>query len=144
MELLFLVGRWFIDSRLGQIILLSLALLAAVLLTYWTIDSRAYRRGELACESAHMATTAIANQKQARENDRKNRLASTIATQFTEAGEAAAQKTDVTTNETKGVIRNVYRKPPQNKPLVPGSCARPLDERVQERIDQAIDRANSS
>ena len=141
MKLLLDIGLWLINSRLGQILLLSMAIVAAILLTYWTIDHRAYRRGELACQSAHMGATAIANQKQAREEQAQRVAATEIAKDSdTKAAETIAETTNFT-HKTKEVIRDAYRNPPKSKPL-PGSCARPLDAGVQQRLDEAVDRAN--
>jgi hypothetical protein len=134
---------WFINTRLGQSLLLAAAIVLAAFVTYKVIDHSAFRRGELACQSSHMASEAIANQNQAKKEQAQRVDASKIASKADAAAEAVVEETTNFTHETKEVIRNVYRDPPKSQPL-PGSCSRPLDQRVQARFDEAVDRANGS
>jgi len=143
LKLLIDIGLWFINTRLGQIILLSIALMLAVYTTYKVIDHRAYERGVTDTKIQVMVDTALANQKQARKEHEQRVASSKISKSADTEAEEALAKTDTHTNKTKEVIRDAYRKPPISKPL-PGSCARPLDSRVQTRINEAVDRANSA
>lgn len=135
------VVAWLFGTRIGRIVLVVAVALLAAVLTFHMVDSRAYKRGQLDCTTKHLAAEAEANQRQARENERRNKVASTIAKDADARGTEAVKATDIVSNETKEVIRYVYRDPPRTKPVA-GTCVHPVDERVQSRIDKAVNAAN--
>lgn len=135
------IGLWFINTRLGQACLLAIALTIAITLTAHIIDARAYDRGVADCNAKHLKEQNDANLAQNAANLKRTGEGTKIGQKASAA--AAEVSTDVAknTNETKEVIRNVYIKVPG--PPVAAVCNRPVDERVQQRFDAAVDRINS-
>jgi Tfp pilus assembly protein PilX len=101
-----------------------------------------YNLGVAACNAQHLADEAVANQRQAMENERKNKLASQIANAADKQGEDVIRDTATDLNKTKETTADVYAKPPTTRPVAVGSCVHPVDKRVQARIDAAVDSAN--
>ncbi len=142
MTLLAKIAGWFITSKWGLTILACIVAIAASFLTYNIVVDRAYDRGVAKCQADHIAAEALANQRQDVENAARNTAASKIANTADAAGEAATAATDVSTNSTKEVIHYVYRDLPHTKPVAIGSCVHPVDDRVQQRFNEAIRAAN--
>lgn len=136
------IGKWFITSKIGLSIILAVGIVASAAITYHVISKRAYERGVADERGRNIAAVAAANVKQAAENERKNRESSEIANEADKKGQAAANDVDTKTNQTKEVIRYVYHDAPRTKPVAPGSFVHPVDRRVQDRIDAAVDQAN--
>lgn len=136
------IAKWFITSKIGIALLLAAAMLTAAGVTHHVISKNAYNRGVSDTVAKYLAERAIANQRQAIENERKNKLASAIANKADADGQKATTDTDIKTNQTKEVIRYVYHDAPRTQPVAAGSPVHPLDQRVQARIDQAVDQAN--
>jgi hypothetical protein len=136
--------QFFLNTRLGQTILLAVAISAAIYATYRIVDSKAYSRGYDACQSEWNKAKATAAQ-QARED--ASRSADTSAGITGETRQAAQQAVDIPTitiTETKEVIRHVYRDPPQGAPARFGGCAYPVDQRVQQRFEIGVDQARAA
>ena len=137
------IGKWLVSSRLGQSLLLALAVMLAVYVTYKYVDNKAYQRGKLDCTTGYIAKTAVENQRQARENERRNRAASEVANKADAKGQEAVTAVDNKTNTAREEIRYVYRDAPRTKPVA-GACVRvhPVDARVQDQFREAFNRAN--
>ena len=135
------VLAWFVTSKTGLTILLALALAAGGGIT-WFMFAKHYRaQGVAQCEGKHLGEAAIEAQRQARENVKRNADASRIANTADAAGAASALATDVASNTTREVIRDVYHEVPRTKSIT-GSCVHPVDKRVQAEFDKAVGAAN--
>jgi hypothetical protein len=136
------VLTWFITSKYGLAILASLLLAGGMMLGTHLFAKKHYNLGVAACNAQHLADEAVANQRQAIENERKNKLASQIANAADKQGEDVIRDTATDLNKTKETTADVYAKPPTTRPVAVGSCVHPVDKRVQARIDAAVDSAN--
>lgn len=134
---------WFITSKWGITILLAVALAAGSLITYKLVVDRAFDRGVAKCRGELLAATALENQRQARLNVQRNTAASEIANAADAAGADVVRETDAATNDAKETIHVVYRDRPATKPVAPGSCVHPVDKRVQDKLSEAFNSANS-
>lgn len=133
---------WFITSKWGRLLLGAGILTVAIGLTYWLVDHRAYDRGIADCQAEHAEAVAKANAEQAKREGEQRAAATKIGKDSDVAAARITSTVDATTATTKEVIHDVY-----HEVLVPvaGSCTpRPLDPRVQDRIDSAVDSANGS
>lgn len=132
----------FFATKLGRTILLASTIAAACGVTYWLVSDRAYDRGVADCQAAQRAAQDAANREQAAREDRQRQGASTIAKDSTTKAETATRTVDASTAKTEEVIRYVYR----DRPAPPAGACVPgaLDERVQDRINRAVDSANAT
>ncbi len=134
---------WFLTSKMGRTILISLGLVVILGGLYWFLDHRAYTRGMADCQAAYNAAQVEADRDQAKREDAQRHEATQIAKDSDTKAQEATRATDTATAETKEVIRYVYRDPPKTQPVVAGTCVHPLDARVQREINKAVDSANS-
>jgi hypothetical protein len=136
--------KFFLDTRLGQSLLLAGGITLAIGLTYWWVSSSAYDRGYAACQAEHAKAVDDANRTQAKTEDAQRQGATQIAKAADASAQAATRAADEATHMTQGVITDVYREPPKTNPVVFGACVQlhPVDGRVQQRIDEAVDSAN--
>jgi D-lyxose ketol-isomerase len=132
----------FLTSKLGLSILFGLGISIAVGLTYWSVRNDAYKDGYAACQAENAAAVAKADREQAKREDAQRKDASTIAKESTAAASVATRDVDEATATTREITHVVYRDPPTTQPVVSGSCVHPLDERVQQRIGEAVESAN--
>lgn len=130
---------WFLTSKLGRSLLIGAGIALVVWLTKWYVEDKAYDRGYAACQAEHNKATDEANRDQAKREGEQREGATAIAKESTEAATRATQATDAATAKTNEVIRYVYREP--ITPAV-GCVPHPLDDRVQDRLREAVDRAN--
>lgn len=135
---------WLFTTKLGRIILLVGLSLVVVGLSWWAFSSHYDRVGYDRCQSEHAKALAEANARQAEENTRKNEVSSAIAAESASSSEELRAAADISTAETKEVIRYVYRDRPATAPVRPLSCAHPVDPRVQRELDEALRRANEA
>jgi hypothetical protein len=142
MELIGKAALWFVESKYGIAILLVLALTGGMLFGHHVYAKHYFEKGVAEERGRQLAAQAHANVLQAAENARRDREAAEISRLADERASKATNETDTTTNKTKEVIRYVYRDRPQNKPVAPGACVHPVDQRVQERLRAAVDSAN--
>jgi hypothetical protein len=133
---------WFVTSKIGLTIIGTTIGLLGIWLGVHLFAEKHYDRGYATARGEEIARTAAANIAQAKENERRNALASEIAKAADAAGENVVQEADTTTNQNKEAVHNVYVKPPRTRPVSPGNLVHPLDRRVQARIDAAVDQAN--
>lgn len=131
-------GAWLVGSRAGLIVLLVGAIAVSAGLTYWWISDRAYDRGVADCQAAQAEAIGEANTAVVEKEREQAAAASGISRDADEAAARATGSTDEATLATKEVIRHVYHEVPVTTACVP----RPLDERVQDRFDAAVDQAN--
>ncbi len=128
----------FFATKLGRSLILAGAILATASLTYWLVRRDAYAEGVADCQAKQAAAIAQANVNVVEKEREQSAAASHIARESDDAAARATGSTDEATIETKEVIRNVYVEVPVATACVP----RALDERVQDRFDAAVDRAN--
>lgn len=132
------VLAWLFNTKLGQ----ALVALIIIALCWWGFSSHYDNIGYQRCQTEQAAAVAKANVDQAKKNDERNTAASEIAKDATEAATEVTTQADTTSAKTIEVIRYVYRDRPTSAPVAFGSCAHPLDDRVQRRLDEAVNRAN--
>lgn len=133
--------NFFLNTRLGQSLLLTGGIAAAVGLTYWLVSSRAYDRGYAACQAEKAEAIGKANLEQAGQEQTQREGATDIAKASDTAAADATRVADALTNHTNEVIHETFREPPHAQPAA-GSCVRPVERRVQDRLDAAVDSAN--
>ena len=122
-------------------VMVALAGIAAGLL--WGAFASHYReQGRLECEAAQRAAVDKANREQQKANEEQQEQSDELADAATEAAEDAVAEIDNESVTTKKEITDVYRDPPATAPVVLGSCVHPVDDRVQDRIERAVEAAN--
>lgn len=132
------VLAWLFNTKLGQA-LVALIIIAAC---WWGFSSHYTKVGYEQCQTEQRDAVAKANVDQAAKNEDRNDTASEIAKEASEAATAVTTEADTSSAKTTEVIRYVYRDRPTSAPVVIGSCAHPLDDRLQKRLDEAVNRAN--
>jgi hypothetical protein len=125
-------------TKLGQLLVAALI----VLLCWWAFSSHYDGVGYQRCRDEHAKAVAAANVKQAEENEARNATASEVAKDATAATVDVINQADDASAKTKKEIEYVYLDRPATAPVVFDSCAHPLDERVQRKLDEAVNRAN--
>jgi hypothetical protein len=130
---------WFVNSRLGQTILLAAGMALAAGATYWYIDDKAYDRGY-----AEMKAECDAKQSEAKGdllNDRADqaKAGSEIAGKSADDAQKASADIDTQTERDKEQDHEDFK---TGEPVAYGSCVYALPAGVQDRIDAAVRRAN--
>lgn len=139
MGILWKFWGWLIGSRTGQMILIALVVAFVLRLYVKQIKHDAYNQGMAVCQAAYEKAQLKADQEQAAREATQRARASEITKTTTQQASTAIAKTDAATATTREVIRNVYR----DRPVpVPGQCNHPLDDRLQQRFNQAVETAN--
>lgn len=129
---------WLLNTKLGRTVLL----LVIVALCWWGFSAHYTEVGYQTCQQEHRDAQAKADREQAAKNELRNETASEIANDATEATVDVINKADNASAETKKEIKYAYLERPRTAPLALGSCAHPLDGSVQQRLEEAVDRAN--
>jgi hypothetical protein len=132
------VLAWLFNTKLGQA-LVALIIIAAC---WWAFSSHYTGVGYDLCQQEHRDAVAEANVEQSKENEELNKAASDIAKAAADAATRINDESDAESEKTTEVIRYVYRDRPTSAPVSFGSCAHPLDQRVQQQLDEAVNRAN--
>lgn len=135
---------WAFGTPMGRGFTLATALAIGVFVSWYAFSSHYEAAGYAKCQAEHTDVLNKANVDQANKNAKNDKTSSQIAK---DAGTAAADViwgADNHAQEAKKEIHDVYEKPPVTAPVSLGSCVHPVDERVQERIDKALDRANAA
>lgn len=130
--------NFLLNTRLGQSLLLTLAILLSGFIAYKWADGKGYAR----CQAEHTAATNTANVAlNTAENKRDDRGAA-IAKEADTKAAAAQEKIDTRVIAGKETVRIVYRDRPTTAPIRAGSCVHPLDPKVQDTIDAAVAATN--
>lgn len=129
---------WLLNTKLGR----TLLLLVIVGLCWWGFSSHYAEVGYEKCQQEHRDAQAKADREQAAENEARNETASEVANDATEATVDVINAADNASAETKKEIKYVYLDRPRTAPVALGSCAHPLDDSVQQRLEEAVGRAN--
>lgn len=135
---------FFLDTRLGQSILLAVALAAAIAITWHHVDSAAFKRGQDDVQARWDAAKAEARQNAAQFVSGQAQAGAELASDTGKKSADAHAQVDKTVTETKEVIRYVYRDRPTVPPAAGVACLRPVDDRVQRRIELGVDQARSA
>lgn len=130
---------WFVNSRLGQTLLLAAGMVAAAGTTYWYIDDKAYDRGYAAMKA----------ECDARQSEAKGNLLNERADQSKDGSEIADKAADDAQKASAGIDKQTERDKEQDhedfktgEPVAYGSCVYALPDGVQDRIDAAVGRTN--
>lgn len=133
------VLKFFLDSRLGQSILLAAVLALGVTAGYeW-----AYHRGVRHQEAVQQIEQAKANVKAAQVQAKRDATSSQIAAGTATKAATEAKTIDTATNTAKETIKYVYVDKPVTQAVAHCVDVHPLDSRVQHVIDDAVNRANA-
>jgi hypothetical protein len=132
------IAGFFLNTRLGQTIVLAAAITAAVALTWWRIDSvadnRGYNRARAECTAAQStAKTDLLNSRAD-----QARTGSDIAAKADAAGEKARNTIDTQLQRDKDKNHEDFKAPAAGGT----GCALPVPAGVQARLDAAVERAN--
>lgn len=130
--------NFLLNTRLGQLLIL----VAAIGLAWWRFSTHYYNAGYEARTAVYATKQAKANVDLVARERARDATSSQISKQTDQTAAAAVADTQAATAAAKEVIHVVYRDRPITKPVAPGSCVHPVDGRVQERIDRAVDQAN--
>ena len=134
------VIAWMFGTKLGRAVTLA----AVILLCWWAFSSHYEQAGYGRCQREHAAAVARADAEQARQNAANDKTSAKVGQAAAiKAGEAIVA-VDTQTTKTKENTDRVYSKPPTTAPIALGSCVHPVDDSVQDDIDRAVDRANST
>lgn len=137
------LAAFFLDTRLGQSILLALALTAAIAFTWHHVDASAYKRGAADVQARWDQSKLGAAQSAAQFVSGQAKAGSDLAADTAAKSQAAQAPIVKTVTETKEVIRHVYVDRPVVVPPTAAACLRDLDDRVQQRIELGLDQARS-
>jgi len=129
---------FFLNTRLGQSILLALGMLIAGGVAYRWADSNGYDR----CQAEHARAVAAANVEVYDGQVKRDAGSLDAGKAADEAADAAVAAVDEKINETEEKVHVIYRDRPATAPVAPGACVHPVDPRVQDGIESAVDRAN--
>lgn len=133
---------WLFGTQMGRGVVLagSVAIGAGI---SWYVFSEHYEQiGYEKCKAEQQADKDKANIAQQQENEEKEKLGSDIAKKAGEEAADVIKQADNSNTTTKKEIEDVYSKPAVTAPVALGSCSHPVDKRVQERIDRAVEAAN--
>lgn len=129
---------WLFGTKLGQL-LVALVIIAAC---WWAFSSHYDEVGYQRCQQEHRDAQANADREQAAENEARNETSSEIAKDASDATVEVINQADNSSAEVKKEIQYVYLDRPRTAPVALGSCAHPLDGGVQQRLEEAVGRAN--
>ncbi len=129
---------FFLDTRIGQSILLVLT----VLLCWWGFSSYYVREGKRQCQNEHASAVAKANVVTIAAQNARDSTSSTVAAEARENAATAVKQTETKTQTLQETITDEYRKPPVAVSPCTGVAAVP--ERVQLSIDSAVREANAA
>lgn len=135
---------WLFGTPMGRGVALGLSLAIGAAVSWYFFSSHYEKEGYDKCQAEHTAAQGQANADQAKKNDDNNKTSSEIGQAASAAAGTVVKDADHDAASAKKDIHDVYKQPPATAPLALGSCAHPLDKRVQERIDGAIREANAA
>lgn len=138
------VGKWLLGTQTGRGVLIGGSTTIGIAAGWFAFSTHYYNEGIAACEAKVLHAANRANVDQAETNDKRNATASTVANTAVKAGAAVVAKADKAADESKGVIADVYKKPPTTAPVSFDACVHPVDDRVQDRIGAAVRAANEA
>lgn len=135
---------WLFGTAMGRGVLLGASISIGIAAGWYIFSSHYETVGYNKCQSEHQEALNKANTEQAEENARKNELGSAIAKDAAENAANVVKDAEQNTTTTKEGISDAYKDPPRTAPVVLGSCVHPVDDRVQDRIDAAVRKANAT
>lgn len=138
------IVTWFFTTPLGRTILLSLVTAITAGACWWGFSSHFKEVGRQECQAEHDKALAEANVGQAAANTKSDNTSAAVGQQAVASTNKVVQGADTKAAATNQEIRDAYRQIPKTAPVALGSCVHPLDERVQNGIDGAVNRANKS
>lgn len=138
------VTTWLFGTPMGRGVLLGGSISIGMALGWWAFSSHYETVGYNKCQNEHLEAVNAANAAQAEENDRKGKIGSVLAGEAAAGADAAVKDADSTTTTTKEGISDAYKGSPRTAPVALGSCVHPVDDRVQDRIDAAVRKANAA
>lgn len=128
---------WLFGTSMGRGVLLGGSLMIGAGASWYLFSDHYYEKGKTDCQLARAQDTNAANVAQGEKNIANNQASSTIGKAASEAATKLVDKIDTDTDKSKETIHVVYRDPPKTAPVAYGSCVHPVDDRVQERFEQA-------
>lgn len=131
---------FFLDTRIGQAILLAVGMLIAGGLAYRWADGNGYDR----CQAEHALAVADANVETYNAQVKRDAGSLDAGKAADKAGAEAVAEVDQQTQQTEEKVHVIYRDRPATAPVASGSCVHPVDPRVQDGIESAVDRANAA
>ena len=136
------VLAWLLGTKIGRTILATLAVCLVVWLSWLGFSAHYYNAGVVSCQLGLATDTNAANVAQGEKNAANNQTSSEVGRDTVDNVNAVINESDTQTSDAKETIRYVYRDAPRTAPVALGSCVHPVDDRVQERIDDAVRRAS--
>lgn len=135
---------WLFGTATGRGVLLGGSIAIGLALGWWLFSSHYEAQGYQRCKSEQTEALNRANAEQAAKNAANDKASAEVGQQTADAANTVVAGADANTASTKETIEDVYSKPPTTAPLALGSCAHPVDQRVQDDIDAAVRRANDA
>lgn len=136
--------KWLFGTAMGRGVLLGGSISIGLALGWWLFSSHYDSQGYQRCKSEQAEAVAKANAEQAEKNAANDAASAEVGQQTADAGNKVVRDADDNAASTKETIEDVYSKPPTTAPVALGSCAHPVDQRVQDDIDAAVRRANAA
>lgn len=136
--------KWLLGTQTGRGVLIGGSIAIGMAVGWFAFSTHYYNEGVAACEAKLLRAANTSNVAQAATNEKNNATASAVATAATKAGAAVIADADESADESKGVIADVYKKPPTTAPVSLAACVHPVDDRVQDRIGAAVRAANEA
>jgi hypothetical protein len=132
------IGGWFVNTRLGQSVVLAAAIVAAVAITYNVVEQKGYNR----CKAEWDLAIANAGNEAANAENERDAESSGITQDARASNEDNIAAVDKTAEKSTEVVNDVYDAPPRTQPVAYGSCVHPVDPRVQDEIERGFRQAN--
>lgn len=136
--------KWLFGTAMGRGVLLGGSITIGLALGWWLFSSHYESQGYQRCKNEQTKALNKANAEQAKKNAENDAASAEVGRQTADAANTVVSGADSNTAETKETIEDVYTKPPTTAPLALGSCVHPVDQRVQDDIDAAVRRANTT
>ena len=131
---------WLFRTKLGN----AVGLAALIGLCWWGFSSHYETKGYEKCQGEHALAVANDNIEVVDKQNARDTKTDKISDKAKSDAADAVAKVDEKTETAKGEVHVVYRDRPQTAPVAPGSCVHPVDPRVQQRIQSAVDQANAA
>lgn len=135
------VLAWLLGTATGRGVLIGGSITIGLAGGWWLFSSHYEKAGYEKCQAEHLAAQNKANEEQAQKNADNNQVSSEVGRDTSDNTTTVINESDTKTADAKETIRYVYRDPPRTAPVALGSCVHPVDDRVQQRIDEAVRRA---
>lgn len=131
---------WLFGTRAGQVLVLALLIAGLI----FGLKSCGKKEGYEQAQVEQAVATGKANVKEHDRQVERDQTSAAITSDTNKKAEEAVATSEKNTTELKEKVRDVYGQKPKTAPVAVGVVLHPLDERVQDAINRAVDQANTA